>query len=67
MKVKPKNRLPHLVMIKVTDSQRKELQANADKYAEGNLSAWIRFAGVKCIPKRGERVPVLKSVSVNFY
>ena len=27
------------------------LQKKADRYAEGNLSAWLRVAGLKYVPK----------------
>jgi hypothetical protein len=42
--VKTKRRLS-LLNIKISRKDRKALDAAAGKYAKGNLSAWLRFAG----------------------
>ncbi len=43
-KKKPKRTLLNL---KVTDAQRKVMTANAKRFADGNISEWLRVAGVK--------------------
>lgn len=35
-----------LVNLKVTDKERRLLEIQAQKYTRGNLSAWLRYAGV---------------------
>lgn len=55
-KVKPKSTKPILVPIKIPPPQLKALKVQAKKYAEGNLSAWLRHAGLRYRPKRGEKV-----------
>ncbi len=53
---KPKKIKPVLINIKVTAKEKKKLQAVADKYTEdGNLSLWLRHAGLYHRPKlKGE-------------
>lgn len=41
-----------LVNLKVSPPERKRLDAAARKYAGGNLSAWLRFAGVAFRPSQ---------------
>lgn len=36
------------------------LQLNADKYAEGNLSEWLRHAGLNYVPNKEDLVEVKK-------
>lgn len=43
-----------LINLKVTEAERRELSAFAKKYADGNLSAWLRHAGRKYRPKKTE-------------
>lgn len=38
------------ILVKATSDQKKAMQSNADKYAGGNLSKWMRFASVYFIP-----------------
>lgn len=45
---KPK---PVLINVKTQMNEKKKLQQNADKYADGNLSLWLRHAGLHHIPK----------------
>lgn len=40
--------------LKVTARERDVLELQADKYANGNLSAWLRHAGRHYCPKKGE-------------
>lgn len=65
MKKKVKDSSLIVVNVKVPSAVKKTLQLNADKYAEGNLSAWLRHAGMKYTPKKGEHVQVLRPA--NFY
>lgn len=41
-----------LINLKVTKSELKALKANAKKYAKGNLSLWLRHAGIFHKPTR---------------
>jgi hypothetical protein len=45
---------PFLMNLKVTARERDVLELQADKYANGNLSAWLRHAGRHYCPKKGE-------------
>lgn len=40
------------INIKLTAEEREAIQALADKYAEGNLSEWLRFAGQHFVPSK---------------
>lgn len=52
MGIIPKKEKRKLLNFKATEAERKAIQANADKYAGGSISAWLRFAGTKCKPSR---------------
>ena len=41
-----------LINLKVTPKQMKTIQENATKYAGGNYSAWLRYAGMNYKPTR---------------
>lgn len=41
-----------IVPVKMTDKEKKALQARADKHTGGNLSLWLRLAGLKYIPPK---------------
>lgn len=45
-----------VVNVKMSDGDRKRLQANAKRFAQGNLSAWLRHAGKVYTPKKGEKI-----------
>lgn len=45
-----------VVNVKMSRADRKRLTTLARKYAKGNLSAWVRHAGSRYVPKRGEKV-----------
>lgn len=47
-----------VVNVKLSHDIRSTLRARAKKFAKGNLSAWLRYAGLKYIPKKGEKVSV---------
>lgn len=51
-----------VINIKINDNLRKKLQSFADRYAEGNLSAWLRHAGMNYAPSKGERVISVKHI-----
>jgi hypothetical protein len=57
-KRKPKQREALLIPIhiKLTKSERVALQKRANWFALGNLSAWLRYTGLRYVPKRGENV-----------
>ena len=52
--------------IKIDKTLRKKLQANADKFAGGNLSQWLRYAGLNFTPKKGEHIISIESIP-DFY
>jgi len=41
-----------LIVLKADETISKKLQANADRNTQGNLSAWLRLAGVNFKPKK---------------
>jgi hypothetical protein len=43
-----------LLNLKVSKADRDALNAQAKKYAKGNLSAWLRFAGTQFKPKKSQ-------------
>lgn len=45
-----------LVPIKIHPREIRLIRAQAKKYADGNFSAWLRHAGLRYRPKRGETV-----------
>lgn len=45
-----------LVPIKIHPKEIRAIKAQAKKYAQGNFSAWLRHAGLRYRPKRGEHV-----------
>lgn len=57
---------PAMMCIKLSFQDRKEIKAQAVKFARGNISAWLRRAGKEYVPSR--RVyRVLKEDDGNFY
>ena len=42
------------INVKVEDDVLKKLQENADLYADGNLSEWLRYTGLNYVPKPSE-------------
>lgn len=46
-----------IVNVKMTSADRRRMIANAKKWAGGNVSAWLRYAGKAFTPKRGEKIP----------
>jgi hypothetical protein len=47
------------ICLKVTSQYHKALQIMADKHAGGNLSLWLRYAGLMYTPKK----PVTDTIS----
>lgn len=41
---------------KADDKVIRALHAKAKKHAQGNFSAWMRHAGLKYVPKKGETI-----------
>lgn len=54
-KTKTKSQLV-LVPIKIHPKEIRAMKLNAKKFAQGNLSAWLRHSGLRYRPKRGEVV-----------
>ena len=46
---RPKTKLRNF---KTTDAEWTAIRANAKKYANGNLSLWLRYAGMNHIPRK---------------
>ena len=44
----------HVINVKWTDKDLKELKKKADKYTNGNMSAWIRYAATQLDPKASD-------------
>lgn len=49
---KPRKPKPTLVNLKVHKDELKAIMGKAKKYAKGNISFWLRYAGANHIPKR---------------
>lgn len=48
----------------MNDEDRALIRVKADKFAKGNVSAWLRHSAKMYIPKKGERIRLrLKFVS----
>lgn len=48
--ITPKKEKLTLINIKVSEEDRKLLMSQAKRYADGNLSAWLRYAGIHYVP-----------------
>lgn len=57
-KVASKKEKLDVINLKITRADRKAIQAMAKRYAKGNLSAWLRAAGLEYIPSRKRPVPL---------
>lgn len=49
---KPTKEKPKIVTIKIYKYDLSLLKAQAARYADGNLSWWLRYAGLNHVPKR---------------
>ncbi len=54
-KKKPTGRLK-IVNLRMNDKDRAMLLKRAKQFAKGNLSAWVRHAGLKYVPKKDELI-----------
>lgn len=45
------------IMLKLSERERAQIQANADMFTEGNLSEWIRYASINMTPKKSDLTP----------
>lgn len=45
-----------LMALQIDDWDKAEIQEKADKYANGNVSAWMRYASRMYTPKKGQRI-----------
>lgn len=41
-----------IINIKCTEEELEQIKANAEQYAGGNMSGWIRFASINLVPKK---------------
>jgi len=55
LKKKKKGRPPS-INVKVLPSDKLEIDERANRFAKGNLSAWIRHAAKHYEPKKGEKI-----------
>ena len=46
------------VTIRMDETERNKAQQKADLYCEGNLSEWIRYASINCVPKKKDLTDV---------
>lgn len=52
---------PHiLINFRANDQERKVLRRLADTFANGNMGAWLRYAGVRFRLPEGKKVPPAK-------
>lgn len=45
-----------IINVKMTEADHKRLIAKAKRFADGNLSAWVRYTGRVYTPKKGEKI-----------
>lgn len=45
-----------IIPIKTTRTERRALKSRAQDFANGNLSAWLRHAGLNYRPKKAEQI-----------
>jgi hypothetical protein len=57
---KAKKPKPKLQNLKLHGPEYEAIKANADKYANGNISLWLRHAGIHHVPKQSELVKETK-------
>ncbi len=48
-----------VIILKISAADRKKILANAKRFAEGNMSAWLRHAGKVYTPEEGEKIALL--------
>jgi hypothetical protein len=63
-----------IAIVKGSKDEKANLQANADRWTNGNLSAWLRIAGEKYIPENNKKIRGVrgssrsrKKVNYDFY
>lgn len=56
--VKSKTKELNFVVIRINDADLKRIRSKAKRYAETNLSAWIRYTSTVYTPKKGEKIPL---------
>lgn len=62
MKTKsPKAKKDKLINLKITSAEREAIQKNADRYAGGNISKWLRYAGAHLKPISKDFTRIRKS------
>lgn len=44
----------NLINLKISENELQEIKKKADKYTNGNLSAWLRYAAIKFNPTQGQ-------------
>lgn len=59
--IKEESETNKLITVKCPSEISDELQKMANKYTNGNLSAWLRYAGLNCIPRK-EDIAQLKKI-----
>ena len=53
--ISPRKRiLNKTITLHIKEEDLEKIKALADKYAQGNLSAWIRYAAVNHTPKKSD-------------
>jgi hypothetical protein len=52
-----------IIPVKCNDDVTQKLQDKADLYTEGNLSEWLRYAGLNCVPPKSDLVQSSKKKS----
>ena len=51
-----KQKKTKLINVKVNIDEGDKMQANANKYCEGNLSEWIRYSSMNLKPRKSDLV-----------
>lgn len=61
---KKKGKAPVTIAIRIPITELVALKGRARHYVKGNLSAWLRHAGLRYIPKRGEVIETVTMPAV---
>lgn len=56
VKTKPKDSGARLINFKASHKERSVIAARAKKFAKGNISGWLRYAGLNYVPPKSARI-----------
>jgi hypothetical protein len=54
-----------IVSLKLNPADAKRLRGKAKRFADSNLSAWLRHSSLRYVPRKGEKIGGLADFRVN--